>query len=102
MKTKFVFTVTYKSDYTIKYKARLVACGYSQIKGIDYNETYSPTVGLESVFICLFIAAWANLSTVIFDVKSAFLEGRADCEQFCRLPLCASDGNTPQRVKIVW
>jgi hypothetical protein len=49
----------------------------------------------------LFIAAWANLSTVIFDVKSAFFEGRADCEQFCRLPLCASDGNTPQRVKIV-
>jgi hypothetical protein len=35
MKTKFVFTVTVKSDYTLKYKARLVVCGYSQIKGID-------------------------------------------------------------------
>ena len=101
MKTKFVFTITYRSDYTIKYKARLVACGYSQIKGIDYNETYSPTIGLESIFICLFLAAWANLYTIIFDVKSAFLEGRADCIQYCRLPLCASNGNVPQRVKIV-
>jgi hypothetical protein len=101
MKTKFVFTVTYRSDYTIKYKARLVVCGYSQIKGIDYNETYSPTVGLESVFICIFLAAWTNLSTIIFDVKSAFLEGRADCIQYCRLPVCASEGNVQQRVKIV-
>jgi hypothetical protein len=33
MKTKFVFTVTFKSDYTLKYKARLVVCEYSQIIG---------------------------------------------------------------------
>ena len=32
MKTKFLFTVTFKSDYTLKYKVRLVVCGYSQIK----------------------------------------------------------------------
>jgi hypothetical protein len=101
MRTKFVFTVSYRSDYTIKYKARLVVCGYSQIKGIDYNETYSPTVGLESVFILLFLCGCLNVDMAIFDVTSAFLEGTADCIQYCRLPLCASAGNTQQRVKIV-
>jgi hypothetical protein len=101
MKTKFVFTVTYRSDYSIKYKARLVVCGYSQIKDIDYTETYSPTVGMESVFILLFLCGYSNFDMAIFDVASAFLEGRADCIQYCRLPLCASSGNTQQRVKII-
>jgi hypothetical protein len=60
MKTKLVFTLTFRSDYTLKYKARLVVCGYSQVKGIDYTETFSPTVSVLSVFILLFIAGYGN------------------------------------------
>jgi hypothetical protein len=49
----------------------------------------------------LVLCGYANFDLAVFDVASAFLEGRADCIQYCRLPLCASSGNTQQRVKIV-
>jgi hypothetical protein len=101
MKTKFVFTLTYRSDYTLKYKARLVVCGYSQIKGIDYNETYAPTIGTNTVFILMFLAGWGSFQTCVFDVTAAFLEGEADCVQYCRLPLCISPGNVSLRVQII-
>ena len=53
MKTKLVFTVTFKSDYTLKYKARL--------------------------FLLLFLAGWGSHRVSVFDVTAAFLEGEADC-----------------------
>jgi hypothetical protein len=56
---------------------------------------------MESVFILLFICGYAGFDMAIFDVASAFLEGKADCVQYCRLPLCASTTNTQQRVKII-
>jgi hypothetical protein len=101
MKTKFVFTLTYRSDYTLKYKARLVVCGYSQIKGIDYTETFAPTIGTNTVFILLFLAGWGDFQVSVFDVTAAFLEGEADCVQYCRLPLCISRNNVQQRVQII-
>jgi len=68
MKTKFVFTVTFRSDYTLKYKARLVVCGYSQIKGVDYNETYAPTVQTNTVFLLLFLAGWGSHKVSVFNI----------------------------------
>ena len=44
MKTKLVLTITYDNEMNLKYKVRLVGCGYSQIKFRDYDETYAPTV----------------------------------------------------------
>jgi hypothetical protein len=86
MKATFVFTVVYKNDFSIKFKARLVACGYSQIQGIDYQETFSPTTPILAVFIVLHLSAAMRLHKVIFDVKGAFLEGTNDYVQYCRLP----------------
>ena len=40
------------------YKARLVAKGFSQVQGIDYDETFSPIVMIKSVKIMLAIAAF--------------------------------------------
>ena len=50
-----------KSKYTFrlqwKYKVRLVACGYSQIAGHDFNETFAPTAKFKSICIVLNLAA---------------------------------------------
>jgi hypothetical protein len=93
MKTKLVFTVTLKNDFTLKYKARLVACGYSQVFGIDYAETFSPTTPIMIVFLLMHLAAHRQYIRAAFDVKAAFLEGEQDFMQFCRLPKEICDGS---------
>nr|GFA50640.1 copia protein [Tanacetum cinerariifolium] len=56
-------------------KARLVAVGYSQQEGIDYDETFEHVARIES--ICLFLAYAAHKDFTVFqmDVKTAFLNG---------------------------
>jgi hypothetical protein len=99
MRTKFVFTTSLKNDFSVKYKARLVVCGYTQIKGIDYDETFSPTTPLMAIYILLSIGASKDREMALFDVKSAFLLGENDFEQYCLLPEGCIRGN--RRVRII-
>nr|GFB41326.1 retrovirus-related Pol polyprotein from transposon TNT 1-94 [Tanacetum cinerariifolium] len=64
-----------ESSLVIQNKARLVAVGYSQQKGIDYDETFAPVTRIEA--ICLFLAYAAHKDFTVFqmDVKTAFLNG---------------------------
>ncbi|GKC84298.1 retrovirus-related pol polyprotein from transposon TNT 1-94, partial [Tanacetum coccineum] len=64
------------SDGTIqRHKARLVARGYVQEQGIDFEETFSPVAKFETVRIILAFAAMMRWTVFQFDVKSAFLNG---------------------------
>ncbi|GJW64759.1 zf-CCHC domain-containing protein [Tanacetum coccineum] len=56
-------------------KARLVAQGYNQQEGIDYDETYAPVAKLESIRILLPYACALDFKLFQMDVKSAFLNG---------------------------
>ena len=100
MKTKCVFTSTFKNDFSIKRKTRLVACGYSQVKGRDYLETFSPTTSVLVVFILLSFAGQRKLFISNFDVKAAFLNGVSDFEQYCRLPAQLNKDNISVRVQL--
>ena len=57
------------------YKDRLVAKGFRQVQGVDYDETFSPVVMLKSVQIMLAIAAFYDYEIWQMDVKTAFLNG---------------------------
>ena len=58
-----------------KNKARLVAQGYNQEEGIDYEETFAPVARLEAIRILLSFACHHNFKLYQMDVKSAFLNG---------------------------
>lgn len=61
-----------------RYRARLVARGFSQIEGIDYHETYAPVVNTTVVRLLFAYAAKESLKMAQFDVKTAFLYGYLD------------------------
>lgn len=73
---KWIFKVKYDSKGNIeRYKARLVARGFSQVAGIDYNEIFAPVVRMDSVRLLFSICAQYNLMFVQFDIATAFLYG---------------------------
>lgn len=67
-------------------KAKLVAKGYNQQEGIDYDETYAPVARLESIRILLAYACALDFKLFQMDVKSAFLNGFINEEVFVVQP----------------
>lgn len=59
----------------IRNKGRLVAKGYAQIEGIDFEETFALVTRLKSIRILLSIACYLKFKLYQMDVKSAFLNG---------------------------
>ena len=57
------------------YKARLIAKGYRQRQGVDFDETFSPLAMIKSIRIMLAIAAYHDYEIWQMDVKTAFLNG---------------------------
>jgi hypothetical protein len=56
-------------------KAKLVAKGYTQVAGLDFEETFAPLTRLESIRILLAYVAHHSFKLYQMDVKSAFLNG---------------------------
>lgn len=84
---KWVFKLKRKANGDFdKYKARLVARGFSQEKGFDYNETYSPTAKLTTFRILLAIAVHHGYLVHQMDVKYAFLNGLLNEEIYLQQP----------------
>jgi len=70
----------------IKYKARVVARGFSQREGVDYNEIFSPVVRHTSIRVLLAIVAHQDLELEQLDVKTAFLHGELEEEIYMSQP----------------
>jgi hypothetical protein len=64
-----------KHGVVIRNKARLMTKGYSQVKGLDFNETFAPVARLESIRILLAYATQHDFKLYQIDVKSVFLNG---------------------------
>jgi hypothetical protein len=82
----------------VRNKARLVAQGYTQIEGVDFDETFAPVARLESIRILLSIACHLDFKLYQMDVKSAFLNGVLQEEVYVEQPKGFQDPHHPHHV----
>ena len=73
---KWIYKVKFHSDGSLdKYKSRLVAKGYSQKEGVDYDDSFAPTARYSTIRNVLALSSHYAWSIYQLDVKSAFLNG---------------------------
>jgi hypothetical protein len=84
---KWHFVIKYGADGNVlKYKARYVAKGFTQVFGRDYGETYSPTVNLATIRCLLAVAAQLQCEVYQMDIKTAYLNAGIEEDIYMRQP----------------
>ncbi|GJW15080.1 putative ribonuclease H-like domain-containing protein [Tanacetum coccineum] len=97
--TKWVFrNKKDEKGIVIRNKARLVAQGYTQEEGIDYDEVFAPVARIEAIRLFLAYASFKDFVVYQMDVKSAFLYGKIEEEVYVCQPPGFEDPDFPDRV----
>ena len=80
--SKWVFQVKKDAQGSVaRYKARLVAQGFSQVTGVDYFDTFAPVAKLASICAALAIAAANNMEIHQINIKGAYLNGKLNSDE---------------------
>jgi hypothetical protein len=91
-----------KNGEVMRNKLRLVAQGYSQKEGIDYEETFASVAHLEAIRILLAFSVVKGFKLFHMDVKRAFLNGFLEEELYVRQPPRFESVEFPHRVYKLW
>jgi hypothetical protein len=84
---KWVYKTKYASEGSVeRQKARLVAKGFSQVEGINYNETFAPIEKMNSIHLVLSLATSDKWEVHQMEVKSTFLHGDLQEEIYMEQP----------------
>src|SRR5882762_5817277 len=85
--SKWVFHIKRGPNGEIqKYKAQLVAKGFTQVKGIDYDKTFAPVMKFSSLWTVLALTAKHDLEVHQMDVKATYLNGILEEEIYLEPP----------------
>ena len=85
--SKWIYKVKRDAERrVVRCKARLCAQGFNQKAGVDFTETFAPTMKLASLRVLIALAARHRLHLYQFDIKSAFLNADLHEEVYLRLP----------------
>jgi hypothetical protein len=96
---KWIFKIKHNADGSIdKYKARLVAQGFTQRYGIDYDETYSPVSSMSSFRLLYAIAIKKGWQVEQMDVRTAYLNGKLEEDIYMEVPEGFSDHGDKNKV----
>ncbi|KAJ9539375.1 hypothetical protein OSB04_032108 [Centaurea solstitialis] len=96
---KWVFKKKTDMDGNVHtFKDRLVAKGFTQTHGIDYDETFSPIAMVKSIRILMAISAYFNYEIWQMDVKTAFLNGKLTEDVYMQQPEALVDPKNPDKV----
>nr|GEZ89848.1 copia protein [Tanacetum cinerariifolium] len=97
--TKWVFrNKKYERGIVVRNKAILVAQGYTQEEGIDYDEVFAPVARIEEIMLFLAYASFMRFIVYQMDVKSAFLYGTIKEEVYVCQPPGFEDPHFPNKV----
>lgn len=83
----------------VRYKARLVAQGFTQKYGIDYDEVFAPVARSTTMRLLLSIAGMKEFYVNQYDIKTAFLNGELQEEIYLRQPIGFREGDKVYRLK---
>ena len=84
--SKWIFVIKIKNDGSLKYKSRLVARGFSQIEGVDYDDTYSPVCRMSTTYTIFSIACAKGWAVHQMDVDTAYLYADLDHDIYMKIP----------------
>ncbi|GJR01584.1 putative ribonuclease H-like domain-containing protein [Tanacetum coccineum] len=97
--TKWVFrNKKEERGIVVKNKSRLVAQGYTQEEGIDYDEVFAPVARIEAIRLFLAYASFKDFAVYQMDVKSAFLYGKIEEEVYVCQPPSFEDPHFQDKV----
>nr|GEV02659.1 hypothetical protein [Tanacetum cinerariifolium] len=96
--SKWIFKKRTDMDgFVHTYKARLVSKGYTQLYGVDYEETFSPVADIRAIRILISITVFYNYEIWKMDVKTAFLNGYLDEDIYMVQPEGFVDPKHPRK-----
>ena len=97
--TKWVFhNKTDKEGNVIRNKARPAAQGYSEVEGVDFDESFTPVAHLESIRVLLALACHLKFKLYQMDVKTTFLNGFLKEDVYVAQPKGFIDPHFPDHV----
>lgn len=102
MDYKWVYKIKYNSNGSIeRFKARLIAKGYNQIKGLDYRDTYFPVTNLSIVRLIIALPLINNWHLHRIDVSNAFLHGELRGDVYMVILSCVTSSKPNQVCKLI-
>lgn len=83
---KWVYKKKLNSDNTVRYRARLVAKGFTQKEGVDYKETFSPVLRYSVLKLLFALSVKLDMNVMHYDVTTAFLNGNLEESVYMQPP----------------
>ena len=75
-----------EKNEVVRYKARLVAQGFSQRPGVDYDETYSPVMDMITFRFLISLVLFEKLEMPLMDIVTAYVYGSLDSDIYMKIP----------------